>query len=562
MVAMTAAEAVVESLRVEGVKHLFGIPGSCMLEILDVLYDSPDIQFISTRHEQVAAHMADGYARVSGTPGVCLTTNGPGATNLVTGIAGAMLAHSPVIAITGAPMTSQIYRDSFQEIDQVSLFKPITKWSVQVNRAERIPEIFRHAFRVAMAGKKGPVHIDLPRDLLYAKMDVEIQPKERYRPTGRVGGDPQAVSAAVNLLLTAERPVIVAGGGVLWSEATAEVLAFAECLTIPVATSYGRNDAVPSDHPLAVGPLGRGGWDAAIRLVREADVILAAGSRLSHFTTYYGYEFIPRGAKIIQIEIDPKELGRNYPVAVGILGDVKTVLQEMIRLVEAGGRRPRRQGRRRAIQAARGEWLAEREKAWSSSHVPIKPQRVYKELNRVLPKDAVVTLDAGSACGFAYPLLDFSMPRSFIPPLDFGCVGVGYPTGLGAKVARPDRPVVTLCGDGGFAMAIHDIGTAVSYQIPTVTIVMNNFCWGSEKAYQKHFYEGRYIGSELVNPDFAKLAALFGAHGQRVETPEEIAPAVEAALVSGHPEIIDVIIDPEELAPLARTDAVRSRLGQ
>jgi sulfoacetaldehyde acetyltransferase len=560
MVEMTAAEAIVESLRVEGVKYLFGLPGSCMLEILDVLYDSPDIKFISTRHEQVAAHMADGYARVSGTPGVCMTTNGPGATNLVTGIAGAMLAHSPVIAITGASMTSQIYRDSFQEIDQVSIFKPITKWSVQVNRAERIPEMFRQAFRMAMSGKKGPVHIDLPRDLLYEKMDVDIQPKERYRPNVRVGGDTQAVTTALQLLRKAERPVIVAGGGVLWSGATEEVLEFAESLTIPVATSYGRNDAIPSKYPLAVGPLGRGGWESAIRLVKEADVILAAGSRLSHFTTYYGYEFIPRGAMIIQIEIDPKELGRNYPVEVGILGDVKTILQEMIRKVKASGSTSRQNRRLREIQTTKEEWLAEREKAWSSPHIPIKPQRVYKELNSVLPKDVIVTLDAGSACGFAYQMLDFSMPRSFIPPLDFGCVGIGYPTGLGAKVARPDRPVVTLSGDGGFAMAIHDIGTAVKYKIPTVTIVMNNFCWGSEKAYQKYFYEERYIGSELVNPDFAKLAELFGAKGQRVEKPEELAPAIESALTSGLPEIIDVIIDPEELAPLARKDAVRNRL--
>ena len=560
MVEITAAEAVVESLRAEGVKHVFGLPGSCMLEILDVLYDAQDINFISTRHEQVAAHMADAYARISGTPGICLTTNGPGATNLVTGVAGALLAHSPVIVITGASMTSQIYRDSFQEIDQVSIFKPITKWSAQINRAERIPEIFRQAFRIAMSGKKGPVHIDLPRDLLYARMEVEIQPKEKYRPSVRIGGDPQAISKALDILLKAERPVIVAGGGVLWSEATDEVLELADLLTIPIATSYARNDAIPSEHPLAVGPLGRGGWKAAAKLTREADVILVAGGRLGHFTTYYGYEYIPKDAKIIQIEIDPKELGRNYPVEVGILGDVGQVLREMIQRVKTASGIPARQARMKEIQAAREDWLAEREKAWSSSDIPIKPQRVYKELKRVLPKNAIVTLDAGAVTAFAYSMLDFQIPRSFVPPLDLGCVGCGYPAGLGAKVARPDRPVVALCGDGGFSMTFHDIATAVSYKIPTVTVVMNNSCWGSEKAYQKYLYDGRYIGSQLANPDFAKLAELFGAHGQRVDRPEDIAPAMENALKSDRPEIIDVIVDPEELPPPARMDAVKSRL--
>ena len=326
MPAMSAGQAVVEALRLEGVKYIFGVVGSCYVEVLDALYGRTDIQFLGVRHEQVAAHMADAYARAGGLPGVCMATNGPGATNLLTGVASAYVNHAPMIVITGAPMISQMLRDSFQELDQLTLFRPVTKAQIQIQRGDRVPELVRHAFRVAMAGKKGPVLVDLPRDMLNETAEMAFIPPERYRWAQRDAGDSALVQRAAEVLSQAAAPVVIAGGGVTWSGAQAEVLAAAERLTAAVVTSYGRNDAVPHDHPLVIGAFGRAGSAEAAEAVRGADVVLAVGTRLAHFTTFFDYRFIPQQAKIIQIEVDEKELGRHYPLEVGILGDAKAVL--------------------------------------------------------------------------------------------------------------------------------------------------------------------------------------------------------------------------------------------
>jgi thiamine pyrophosphate-dependent acetolactate synthase large subunit-like protein len=278
---MSGGRAVVESLRAEDVRYVFGIVGSCMVEILDDMYDRQDIAWIGTRHEQGAAHMADGYARVSGQAGVCMATNGPGATNLATGMSVALLSHSPMIAITGAPMISQQYRDSFQEIDQVAMFRPLTKWSVQIPQAARIPELFRHAFRIATSGKKGPVHIDLPRDLLNEDIEAEVLAPGRTRAEHAGAAHSEAVAAAAAALLRAKRPVFIAGLGVGDADARAELLELAGMLSAGVVTSYARNDVVPTEHPLVVGPVGRGGAPEARVLLQGADLILAAGTRLA-----------------------------------------------------------------------------------------------------------------------------------------------------------------------------------------------------------------------------------------------------------------------------------------
>jgi acetolactate synthase-1/2/3 large subunit/sulfoacetaldehyde acetyltransferase len=555
---MSAGQAVVEALRLEGVRYIFGVVGSCYVEILDALYGHPQIQFLGVRHEQVAAHMADAYARASGQPGVCMATNGPGATNLVTGVASAYMNHAPVIVLTGAPMLSQMGRDSFQELDQLTLFRPVTKAQIQIQRADRIPELFRHAFRLAMAGKKGPVLVDLPRDMLNDSVDVAFVPPERYRWTQRDAGDAELVARAVATLAGAQSPVIIAGGGVLWSEAQAEVLDVAERLTAPIVTSYGHNDAVPHDHPLVLGALGRAGSPEAAEAVRAADVVLAVGTRLGHFTTFYDHRFIPPQAAIVQIDVDEKELGRHYPLEVGIVGDAKAVLGGILRGLE---RRPRHQARWEKVQAWRRQRQARLAAAGQAETRPLKPQRVYRELRQVLPRHAIVTLDAGAAASHAYNLLDFYEPRTFITPGDLGCVGAGFPSALGAKLARPDRPVVCLCGDGGFLMTSQDLETAVREGIAVVTVVMTNNCWGSEKAYQKYFFDERYVGSDFTNPRFDEYARLFGAMGLRVETPEELRPALEKALAANVPAVVEVLVDPDELPFPARSDAVRRRAG-
>jgi acetolactate synthase-1/2/3 large subunit/sulfoacetaldehyde acetyltransferase len=553
---MSAGQAVVEALRLEGVKYIFGVVGSCYVEVLDALYGRTDIQFLGVRHEQVAAHMADAYARAGGLPGVCMATNGPGATNLLTGVASAYVNHAPMIVITGAPMISQMLRDSFQELDQLTLFRPVTKAQIQIQRGDRVPELIRHAFRVAMAGKKGPVLVDLPRDMLNETAEMAFVPPERYRWTQRDAGDGALVQRAAEVLSQAVAPVVIAGGGVIWSEAQAEVLAVAERLTAAVVTSYGRNDAVPHDHPLVIGAFGRAGSAEAAEAVRGADVILAVGTRLAHFTTFFDYRFIPQQAKIIQIEVDEKELGRHYPLEVGILGDAKAVLGGILQGLP---RKPRDEARLSAIQQLRQQRQQRMASAGASDALPLKPQRVYRELRAVLPRNAIVTIDAGAAASHAYNQLDFYEPQTFITPGDLGSVGAGFPSALGAKLARPDRPVVCLCGDGGFLMTSQDLETAVREGIAVVTVVMTNNCWGSEKAYQKYFFNERYVGSDFGNPRFDEYARLFGAQGLRAEKPQELRPALEKALATTVPTVLEIPVDPDELPFPARSDAVRKK---
>jgi sulfoacetaldehyde acetyltransferase len=553
---MSAGEAVVEALRVEGVRYIFGVVGSCYVEILDALYAHPDIQFLGVRHEQVAAHMADAYARAGGQPGICMATNGPGATNLITGVASAYMNHAPMIVLTGAPMMSQMLRDSFQELDQLTLFRPVTKAQIQIQQAERIPELFRHAFRLAMAGKKGPVLVDLPRDMLNDSVDGAFTPPEHYRWTQRDAGDAHLNARAVEVLTQARAPLIIAGGGVIWSEAQTEVLELADRLTAPIVTSYGHNDAVAHDHPLVLGALGRAGSPEAAEAVRTADVILAVGTRLGHFTTFYDHRYIPQQAKIVQIDVDEKELGRHYALEVGILGDAKAVLAGILRALERGVRDETRWA---TVQAWRQQRQGRLATVSQSDALPLKPQRVYRELRQVLPRNTIVTLDAGAAASHAYNQLDFYESRTFITPGDLGCVGAGFPSALGAKLARPDRPVVCLCGDGGFLMTSQDLETAVRERIPVISVVMTNNCWGSEKAYQKYFFNERYVGSDFGNPRFDEYARLFGALGLRAEKPEELRPALEKALAANVPTVLEIPVDPEELPFPARSDAVRTR---
>ena len=556
---MTAGQAVVEALRAEGVKYVFGVVGGTFLEVLDALYDQPDIKFVSVRHEQGAAFMADGLARTSGTPGVCLVTSGPGATNLVTGIYAAYVGHSPVIAISGAASREVVYRDAFQEMNHVAMFAPITKQALTVNKAERIPELFRLAFRTAMSGKKGPVFIDIPRDVLATtSVEVDSWPPRRYRIHHRPPGDPERVKEAAAWVKKARRPLIIAGGGINHSDATEEVVELAERLSAPIVTSYGRNDAVPNQHSLYVGPLGRAGAPEAGELCRKADLILAAGTRLSHFTTFYDNRYLSSDVPIVHIEIDEKEIGRNYPVAVGVQGDAKAVLRGLLDLLrseatagsdptwvrEAQELRAKRRGRLDAEAALDG--------------TPLKPRRIYAEMRRVIPSDTIMVLDAGACPAYGYDRLEFRNPRTFITPLDLGGLGFAFPEGLGAKLGRPESPVIAIHGDGGFLFNVQELETAVRERIPIVTVVMNNNEWGSEKAYQQALFGGRLVGADITNPRFDKLAELFGANGFYVDRAEDVGDVLQSALKSELPSIIEIPVDPKELPAPVILDSQRN----
>ena len=545
---LTGGQAVVDLLKAEGVRYIFGIVGSTFLDVLDALYDDKDLEYINVRHEQAAAFMADGLARVTGTPGVCLVTSGPGATNLLTGIAAAHVAHSPVLALVGGVMLEHYGRDAFQDYDLVSMFKPVTKLSVQVNSPARIREALRDALRASMSGRRGPVFVELPRDVLGAPVAPGEEPTPgRYRPTHSLLPHPDAIREAARLLRGAERPLMLVGGGATGAGAGEHVLRLADEHGLPMITAYGRNDAVPSAHPAYVGPLGRAGSPEAAAACRRADVLLAVGSRLGQFTTHFDDRYVRPETRLIQIDVEEKDLGRYYPLAVGIQADALEACRALLEALGRDGSAPARATWRQEIAGLREQRRARLDAESRLDARPLKPQRVYAELRRVLPPDTIVALDAGAAPAYGYDRLTFARPRTFLTPLDLGGLGFAFPVALGAKLGRPDAPVLAIHGDGGFLMNAQELETAVRHRINAVTLVMNNNCWGSEKAYQRAFYGGRYIGCDIGNPRYDQFARLFGAEGYYAEHPDQVADVMRAALACGKPAIVEVPIDPDEL---------------
>jgi thiamine pyrophosphate-dependent acetolactate synthase large subunit-like protein len=554
---MSSGRAVIELLKAERVRHIFGIVGSTFLEVLDALYDDPSVEYINVRHEQGGAFMADGLARTTGLPAVCLVTSGPGATNLLTGIAAAYVAHSPVVAITGGPVFGHYTKDAFQEFDLVSIFKPVTKLSIQVNKTERIPELLHYAFRTAMSGRKGPVFLDIPRDVLNDQVvHTDIVPPAQYRPVQPQQPHSEAIREAVRLLREATRPLLLVGGGVTWAEANALVVRLSAQLALPMITAYGRNDAVPNDHPQYLGPLGRAGAPEAAAACRRADLLLVVGSRLGHFTTFYDQRYIQPGTRIVQIDIDSRDIGRTYPVALGIQADAGETLTALLGALEHDPVQATSAAWQEETQGLRVQRQQRLDAEANLNTLPLKPQRIYVELRRVLPPETIVTLDAGAAPAYGYDRLHFSQPGTFLTPLDLGGLGFAFPAALGAKLGRPAAPVVAIHGDGGFLMNAQELETAVRHSINVVTLVMNNNCWGSEKAYQKHFYNARYIGADIGNPRYDKFADLFGAQGYYVEHADQIGDTMQAALRCRKPAVIEIPIDPNEF-PAPATAARR-----
>ncbi|PYO11173.1 MAG: sulfoacetaldehyde acetyltransferase [Candidatus Rokuibacteriota bacterium] len=543
----TGGRAVVELLKAEGVRQIFGIVGSTFLDVLDTLYDDSSVEYINVRHEQAAAFMADGLARVTDRPGVCLVTSGPGATNLLTGVAAAYVAHSPVVVLVGGIALDHYQKDAFQEYDLVGMFRPVTKQALQINKAERIPELLRGALRTAMSGRQGPVFVEIPRDVLSGTLPpaAALAPG-RYRVTHAQPPHADAIREAVQHLRQAERPLLLVGGGTSRAGANELVVQLSDRYGMPMITAYGRNDAVPNAHPLYLGPLGRAGAPEAAAACRRADLILAVGSRLAQFTTQFDDRYIRSGTAIVQIDLEARDIGRYYPVAVGIHADARETCQALLAALAQGGGPARNESWLREAETLRAQRQARLAAEEGLTAKPMKPQRVYAELRRVLPPETIVTLDAGAAPAYGYDRLRFARPRTFLTPLDLGGLGFAFPVALGAKLGRPEAPVVAIHGDGGYLMNAQELETAVRHGIGVVTIVMNNNCWGSEKAYQKHFYGGRYIGCDIGNPRYDQFARLFGAAGYYVEHPDQVGDAVKKALSESSPAVIEIPIDPDE----------------
>lgn len=552
MTSISGGSAVVHTLHNEGVSHVFGLIGSAGMEIFDALHGTPDIRFIGVRDERTGTHMADGYARASGKAGVILAgQNGPGATNLVTGLAQAYAAYSPVVALAGSLSTQHVYRDAFQEVDQQALFKPITKKTWTATQAKRLPEMVHEAFRTALAPRRGPVALNLPRDILAEQVEYDTG-LSAWHDAPPPAGAQDVIEQAARLLARAERPLILAGGGVKNGRAHAAVLKLAERLNAPIAMSPGHGDAVPCTHPLYAGQIGPRGNVVATDFAKRADVILALGTRFGFNTTFYTTDNFNPQAAIVQVETDPLALGRLVPVSVGVFGDAGVVAQQLARELashDASGA----QGWAAELREKRAALIRERDETGAKGHTqPMQPAALFAMLRALAPADAMFTMDAGTLCLQATDQMPYVQPPALFTPLDFGLVGFSYACGLGVKLACPERTVISLMGDGGFGMTMSEIGTAVQSDIRSICVVMNNGCWGAEKAYQRDFFGGRYIGADVPNPPYDKVAELFGARGFRVDDASQFERAFGEALTCGKPAILDVQIDPNALYSFRR----------
>jgi len=555
---MTPSEALVETLAAEEVNVVFGIVGSAYMDALD-LFPAAGIRFVSVAHEQAAAHAADGLARVTGKPQVCIGQNGPGAANFVSAITAAYWAHSPVVAITPETGTLGIGQGGFQELDQMPWFQACTKYQVRVNRPERMAELARNCFYVAKA-ESGPTQLNIPRDYFYGELDCEIY--KTPDPSHGAGTEAELDQAA-RLLLGASFPVILAGGGVSIGNAVEETRALAEYLTAPVVNSYLHNDSFPANHELAVGPIGYCGSKAAMRTIAKADVILALGCRLGPFGTLpqYGMEYWPRDAKIIQVDIDHRQLGLSRRVDLPMSADAAEFARQLLaRLQTQPGNRKPDAARLAEVKKEKETWNEEITEWSMAPSRQMHPRRFLQELSAAVPADALVATDVGNTCSMCNSYFGFPGPRQFLPALSWGNCGIAYGVAMGAKMGAPDKPVFALQGDGAYGIsALSEVMTAVREEIPIIAVVFNNNQWGAEKKNQIDYYDDRYVGTNLANPDFAQIARDMGAEGLRVEKPEDVKEVVETALKAGKPVVIDAIIEgaAEVLAEPFRRDALK-----
>jgi thiamine pyrophosphate-dependent acetolactate synthase large subunit-like protein len=557
---LTGGQAAVKSLKKEKVKHVFGLIGSATMEMFDALYHEKKIKFIGVRDERTGTHMADGYARASNQPGVILAgQNGPGATNLVTGIAQAKAAFSPVISIAGSYSTKDKMEDAFQGLDQQSLFNPITKKTWTVKNTKLIPKVFSDAFRLSMSPRRGPVCINLPRNILATSEKFKINEiKKSYEENITLKSNNKLLKKVVNLINGSKKVVIIVGAGIKYNSKFKKVTRLAEYLNVPIVTAAGHGDAVPFDHKLHAGQMGPRGNPVASKLVKEADIIIALGTRLGFNSTFYSYENINKKAKIIQVELEKKMIGRYFPVEIGIYADAAIFADQLYNEIKKTKLTTHLKEWTTRYLHERKNFLIDRDKIKFKNH-PIQPKGLFKQLRQVLPRNSAITLDAGTLCLQATDALEYYDPPSLFTPLDFGLVGFSFACGLGVKVAKPNKKVISLMGDGGFGMTISELSTAVEYGINTITIVMNNKSWGAEKAYQKDFFGKRYLGADISSPPFDKVAELYGAKGFKVTKTSEINQAVKAALKINKPVVIDVDVDPKALYSFRR-DSFKHRI--
>ena len=564
---MGPSEALVETLAANGVTHVFGIVGSAFMDALDI-FPAAGIRFVPVAHEQGAIHMADGYARASGRHGVCIAQNGPGVTNFVTGVAAAYWAHSPVVFITPESGSMTMGLGGFQETEQLPIFSRITKYQGHVNNPKRMAEIAARCFDRAML-ELGPAQLNIPRDFFYGEIEATIAEPLRI---SQGAGDAAALERAAALLAGASFPVIVAGGGVINAAATAEAIELAELLGAAVCNSYLHNDSFPASHALAAGPLGYQGSKAAMKLIAQADVVLALGTRLGPFGTLpqHGLDYWPKQAQVIQIDADPRMLGLVKPISVGIHGDARAAAAALSgrlkgRPLAGAGSRTARLSRIAAEKSAweteLSAWTHERdpyslEVAASSKHM--HPREMLRALEQALPGDSMVSTDIGNICSVANSYLRFEKPRSMFAAMSFGNCGYAFPVICGAKLAAPARPAFAYVGDGAWGISLNELLTCARERIGVTVVVFNNEQWGAEKKNHVDFYARRYQGVNLENPSWAAVARAFGCEGVTVERLTDVEPALRAAARAqsdGKTTVLEMMVT-QELGDPFRRDAL------
>lgn len=564
---MTPSEAFVETLVAQGVTEVFGIVGSAFMDALDI-FPAAGIRFVPTAHEQGAIHMADGYARVSGRVGVCIGQNGPGITNFVTGVAAAYWAHTPVVVITPETGSMTMGLGGFQETEQLPIFSKITKFQGHVMNPKRMAEITSRCFDRARL-EMGPTQLNIPRDFFYGDIECEIP---RPIHVGRGPGDEKALDEAAELLANAAFPVILAGGGVVMADACSEAVQLAELLHAPVCNSYLHNDSFPASHPLWAGPLGYQGSKAAMKLISQADVVLALGSRLGPFGTLpqHGLDYWPKNARIIQIDADARMLGLVKPISVGIHGDARAAARALTarlqgRALACQRNRAERDARIRAEKAAWEKeldgWTQETdpyslEVSRSSRHM--HPRQMLRELEKAMPKRAMVSTDIGNICSVANSYLRFDEPRSMLAAMSFGNCGYAFPVAVGAKLACPDRPAIAYVGDGAWGISLNELLTCAREKIGVTVVLFNNGQWGAEKKNHVDFYSRRFQAVELDNPSWAAVARSFGCEGITVDALSDVGPALQQSVrnqAEGKTTVLEMMVT-KELGDPFRRDAL------
>ncbi|MFH0916219.1 MAG: thiamine pyrophosphate-binding protein [bacterium] len=575
----TGAQILVRYLENEGVKYVFGLPGGHLLTFYDALLQS-SITPILAKHEGGAGYMAAGHALVGGGLGVCCGTVGPGATNLVSGVAAAYMASLPVLVLTAQVGTPSIGKGALQEaagvgrtFSQTELMSTVTKYSTMVPNSDKVPEALQRALRIAFSGRPGPVHLDLPADAQRGRTEDPVIDPEKYRPALRTMPLEADLRRAAELLAGAEKPGILVGAGGRKGGAPGSILRLVETLQCPVATTLPGKGAIPEDHPLALGCIGLYGTRAANSYLRSGlDVLLVVGSSLHEFSTHVWDPALQPSKGLIQVDVDPEEIGKNYPADVGLLGDAEIVLAGVLEQVEAlgsgvpgtesqtGRRTERRTAEDLAALKSRTEYFGE--PAMQSEDIPLKPQRVMAELREALPDETIVFTDIGNSVTWVERCFLARRPDTTMSLSGLAAMGSGVAAGVGGKLAAPDRPVVVVCGDGDFQMHGMEVMTAISHRIPVVWVIMRNDALAMIRDVQTMTYKGRYVASDFAGPDFVALAESMGALGLRAAAPGEVAASLRSALAADKPAIVEVPIDPTEMPPAkARMMALDRSLG-